>query len=282
MPADQRPGSLQRRSAARTAVVWDALRAVLDAQEPGRPASVVDIGGGTGGFAVRAAELGHQVVVIDPSPDALATLARRAEESGVADRVTGRQGDLDDLDGLVALVPNGTGPDTVGTGQGADVVLCHGVLEIVDDPTTALAALAGVLRPAGTLSLLVNQRHAAVLARAMAGHFAQARALLDPAEPPPRRSGSPVPDGTESRPDEPGGSGQRRFTAEQVTEALDVAGFDIAAMHAVRVFVDLVPSSTVDLEPGAAQALVELERAVATRPEYLPLGTQIHTLATRR
>ncbi len=265
-------------------MVWDALRAVLDAQEPGRPASVVDIGGGTGGFAVRAAELGHQVVVIDPSPDALATLARRAEESGVADRVTGRQGDLDDLDGLVALVPNGTGPDNVGSGagQGADVVLCHGVLEIVDDPATALAALAGVLRPGGTLSLVVNQRHAAVLARAMAGHFAQARALLDPAEPPLQRSGSSGRAGTESRPDEPGGHGQRRFTAEQITEALDAAGFDIAAMHAVRVFVDLVPSSTVDLEPGAAQALVELERAVAARPEYLPLGTQLHTLATRR
>jgi hypothetical protein len=53
-------------------------------------------------------------------------------------------------------------------------------------------------------------------------------------------------------------------------------------MHAVRVFVDLVPSSLVDLEPGAAQALVELEQAVATRPEYLTLATQIHTLATRR
>jgi SAM-dependent methyltransferase len=311
MPADQRPGSLQRRSAARTAVVWDALRAVLDAQEPGRPASVVDIGGGTGGFAVRAAELGHRVVVIDPSPDALATLARRAEESGVADRVTGRQGDLDDLAGLADLVPgdhgtgaghgtrigHGTGADhgtDAGAGQGADVVLCHGVLEIVDDPATALAALAGVLRPGGTLSLLVNQRHAAVVARAMAGHFAQARALLDPS--PPQPAGPSTRNGSELRTDEPGGvgpggvgpggvgpggAGHRRFTAEQITEAVAEAGLDLMAMHAVRVFVDLVPSSMVDLEPGAAQALVELERAVATRPEYLPLGTQIHTLATR-
>ena len=63
---------------------------------------------------------------------------------------------------------------------------------------------------------------------------------------------------------------------------LDDAGFDTEAMHAVRVFVDLVPSSLVDLEPGAAQALVELERAVANRPEYLARATQIHTLATRR
>ena len=50
----------------------------------------------------------------------------------------------------------------------------------------------------------------------------------------------------------------------------------------MRVFVDLVPSSLVDLEPGAAQALVELEQAVSTRPEYLALATQVHALATRR
>src|SRR6476620_8872400 len=137
MSADQRPsslqGPLQPRSAARTAVVWDALREVLGTVEPGGlgPAAVVDIGGGTGGFAVRVAELGHRVVVVDPSPDALAILARRAEEGGVADRVAGRQGDLDTLAGsLDGLVPSGS----------ADVVLCHGVLEIVADPAAAPGA----------------------------------------------------------------------------------------------------------------------------------------------
>jgi S-adenosylmethionine-dependent methyltransferase len=286
--------SLQRRSAARTAVVWDALRAVLDAQDPGRPASVVDIGGGTGGFAVRAAELGHQVVVIDPSPDALAILARRADESGVADRVIGRQGDLDSLADLVPDDRAGQAP-----AQGIDVVLCHGVLEIVDDPGAALATLARVLRPGGTLSLLVNQRHASVVARAMAGHFQQARALLDPA-PDGIESGTgdagrtegPGRTGDAGRTEGPGRTGDagsisgsasgRRFTADEVTAALDEAGFDVQTMHAVRVFVDLVPSSLVDLEPGAAQALVDLERAVATRPEYLALATQVHALATRR
>src|SRR6188472_625195 len=102
MSAD-RPGqsSLQRRSAARTAVVWNALRDVLETRYADRSAAVLDIGGGTGGLAVRVAELGHQVVVVDPSPDALAILARRADESGVADRVTGCQGDLASLPDLV-------------------------------------------------------------------------------------------------------------------------------------------------------------------------------------
>ena len=73
----------ERRSATRTAVVWDALRPVLDGLGEG---DVLDIGGGTGGFAVRVAELGHRVRVVDPSPDALAALDRRAKESGVSGR----------------------------------------------------------------------------------------------------------------------------------------------------------------------------------------------------
>ena len=36
------------------------------------------------------------------------------------------------------------------------------------------------------------------------------------------------------------------------------------------------PARLLDLEPGATAALVELEQAVADRPEYLPLATQLH------
>jgi SAM-dependent methyltransferase len=260
MPAET---SLQRRSAARTAVVWGALRDVLGRVAGGGSGSarVVDVGGGTGGLAVRTAGLGHDVTVVDPSPDALAILARRADESGVADRVTAVQGDLGTLaDGSLAdRVPPGS----------ADLVLCHGVLEIVDDVPAALASIAALLRPGGVLSLLVGQRHAAVVTRAMAGHFAQALAILDDAGSDTTGTG-----GTS-------GTG-RRFTADEVAAALDQAGFDTDAMQAVRVFVDLVPSSLVDLEPGAAERLVALEQAVADRPEYLPLATQIHVVATRR
>jgi S-adenosylmethionine-dependent methyltransferase len=57
------------------------------------------------------------------------------------------------------------------------------------------------------------------------------------------------------------------------------AGLQPTSVHAVRVFADLVPGSLLDLEPGATAALVELERAVATRPEYLPLAAQLHVIA---
>ena len=242
----------ERRTAARTAVVWEAVGAVLE----GRPgARVLDIGGGTGGFAVRLAGLGHQVTVVDPSPDALAALARRADEAGVADQVAGLQGDLADLGALV--------PD-----DDVDLVLCHGVLGLVADPVAALGTIAAALRPGGTLSLLVSQQHAAVLARAMAGHLTQARALLE---------GTPTT--ADQRTDQR--AAERRFTAEEIGDLLESAGFALTAVQGIRVFSDLVPSTLLDLEPGAATALLDLERAVAERPEYLTLAAQLHTLATR-
>ena len=148
---------------------WSGRRssARSTAADDGQGSRIVDIGGGTGGFAVRVAELGHRVTVVDPSPDALAALGRRAREVGRRrHRSPGRP--------LRPGVPRGALRR-----QPVDVVLCHGVLEVVDDPAAALATIREVLRPGGTLSLLVAQRHAAVIARAMAGHFPQALALLD-------------------------------------------------------------------------------------------------------
>jgi ubiquinone/menaquinone biosynthesis C-methylase UbiE len=236
----------ERRRNLRTAVVWEALERALD--QPGgyheHAARIVDVGGGTGGFAVHLAELGHRVTVVDPSPDALAALARRAREVGV--EVIGVQGDLSDLPALVDDDP--------------DVVLCHGVLEVVDDPAAAVATIHSVLRPGGLLSLLVAQRHAAVIARAMAGHFPHALAVLTHAADTSTRTG-------------------HRFTADEAVTLLSDAGFEVASTHGIRVFADLVPGTLLDLEPGATAALVELERAVSERTEYLPLATQLHLLA---
>jgi len=243
---------LERRSAARTAVVWDAVRALLERPERAGEQQVLDIGGGTGGFAVRVAARGNRITVVDPSPDALAALARRADEEGVADRVTGLQGDLGNL---VELAPE----------DGVDLVLCHGVLGLVEDPAAALQTIASVLRPGGALSLLVSQRHAAVLARAMAGHFTQAKGLLD---------GDPPHDRTDRL-------AEHRFTADEVHDLLVGSGLTPTSTHGIRVFTDLVPSTLLDLEPGASAALLELERAVSERPEYLTVASQLHVVATR-
>ncbi|CAM3536503.1 class I SAM-dependent methyltransferase [Nocardioides dubius] len=237
--------SSERRSSVRHSQLWDRLQTVLPAD-----AKVLDIGGGTGGLAVPIAEQGATVRVIDPSPDALAALDRRAREAQVSERVIGQQGDVFSLGSMVEA-------------GSVDLVLCHGVLDVVGEPARGLAQIATALKPGGLVSLVLAQRHAAVIARAMAGHFAQAAGLLD-------EVGAP----------EAGGRGVRyRYTAEEAAALLGEAGFAVEAVHGLRVFADLVPGSLIDLEPGSAAALADLEAAVAGRPEYLPLASQVHLLA---
>ncbi len=254
-PATAR-GSQPARRVVRTAVVWEALQQALATahRDSDGPLDVVDVGGGTGGFAVPLAELGHRVTVVDPSPDALAALERRAREVGVT--VTALQGDASDLAEVVA--------DVVTRG-GADLVLCHGVLEHVDDPQAAVAAIALVLRPGGLLSLLAANRNAVVVSRALSGRFDQARHALDD------------PDGRFG----PGDPLPRRFTAEGLTDLVREAGLEIAVLHGVRAFADLVPGGLVDAEPGAAEALLDLERAVSDRDDFRAQATALHVVARR-
>jgi SAM-dependent methyltransferase len=140
------------------------------------------------------------------------------------------------------------------------MVLCHGVLEVVPDPVVALRGIADVLRPGGVLSLVVAQRYAAVVARAMAGHLEEALAMLD---------------STASH-----GRVGRRFTADEVLSLVADAGFDLTSIHGTRVFADLVPGALQDADHHATTALHDLERAVAGRPEFLALATQLHLVAS--
>lgn len=248
--------TLRPRAALRTAVVWEVLQDALRgrAEATGRPAlDVLDTGGGSGNFAVPLARLGHRVTVVDPSPDALFALERRAVEEEVADRVKGVQGDVH---GLFDVAERG----------GYDVVLCHGVLEYVDDPAEGVRNTVAALRPGGVLSLLAAGLGGAVLARALAGHFKEARQALD--DPNGRwGTGDPVP---------------RRFTVDQLTGLVEDAGLRVGAVHGVRVFADLVPGVLVDTEPGALDALLKLEAAAAELDAFHSVATQLHVLGEAR
>jgi S-adenosylmethionine-dependent methyltransferase len=255
-----------RRDGGRSAALWDALLGdvllgVVSAsiKETGRPVlDIVDVGGGTGGLAVPLATLGHNVTVIDPSPDALAAAQRRAAE--VSARLNAVQGEAASVDSVAGLAA-------------ADLIICHNVLEYVDSPADAMAAIARVLRPAGTVSVLASNAVAAVLHRALAGRFAEARRML--------------PDGAGGRAGAGGeaGAGEvdlpRRFTLPELTALIEGAGMRAGKAHGLRIFGGLVPGALVDGEPGAAAGLLALESAAATYPPLRDIAAQLHLLGHR-
>lgn len=234
---------------AQAAVLGDILDAAVSAlvASTGRDQlDVLDAGGGTGGFAVPLASLGHHVTVIDPSPDSLAAAERRAAEMRVPLRAV--QGDAADLAALAGE-------------RSADLVLCHSVLEYLDSPAAAMAAIARALRPGGVVSVLTASAVAAVIHRALAGRFDEARRLLAGVGDSQQVTG--------------------RFTLAAVTGLLEDAGLRAGAAHGIRVFTDLVPGAVAEADPGAAGAMIGLERAASTHPAFHDFAAQFHVLGYR-
>lgn len=226
---------------------------VVRRRYPGRAPLVLDVGGGSGAWAVPLARAGCAVWVVDPSPNALATLHRRAREAGVHDLVTPVSGDVDSLAEVAAS-------------GSADLVLGHGLLEVVDDARAAVGALARAARPGGAVSVLVAGRWAAVLTRTLAGRLAEARTgLVDP-------DGRCGPDDALCR----------RLDAAGLRRVMEIDGeLTVEVLQGDGVLEGWIPRGIRDRGPAAARALGELENLGAAQPALLDLATRLHAMARR-
>ena len=204
---------------------------------------ILDVGGGDGGDALPLAMAGHSVTVLDPSLAMLAKLDQDAAEAGVSDRITGLHGDIDSI---AALDP-----------QGFDLVLCHFVLQYLDELDGPLGQLVGAVRPGGYLSLIAPNRPGEVLAKAARGvDPAAAFALLD----------------AETNRTLTFDHAVRRIDAETAIAALEAAGCEVEARFGGRVINDLLPDAAPKADPAFFADLLRLELAICDREPYLRTG----------
>src|SRR5216683_222335 len=105
----------------------------------------LDLGCGTGATAVRLARSGLQVTLLDSSPAMLDLAQRAAQEAGIAEKITVKLGDAARLADLFPA-------------ESFDVILCHNLLEYVDDPQAVLCGATRLMRNSSAiLSVLVRK-----------------------------------------------------------------------------------------------------------------------------
>jgi cyclopropane fatty-acyl-phospholipid synthase-like methyltransferase len=100
------------------------------------PGRALDVGAGEGADAICLAEHGWEVTAVDLSAIALDRARRRAEERGVAERITWRHADI-----TAWVRPAGT----------FDLVTSHYLHVAPDKWSAAFAAIAAAVAPGGTL-----------------------------------------------------------------------------------------------------------------------------------
>ena len=199
----------------------------------------LDVGCGTGATGVRLARLGIHVTLLDSSAAMLDIAKRRVEEAGVAEKVVLQHGDATQLTNLFHAAS-------------FDLILCHNVLENLDDPDAVLCGAARALRDSSAiLSVLVRNRAGEVFKAAIqAGDLAAAENNLTAEW------------GQESL----YGGRVRLFTPDSLRATLKAASLGVVAERGVRVLADYLPSRI--SRSDEYERIFELERKLGGRPEY--------------
>jgi S-adenosylmethionine-dependent methyltransferase len=217
-----------------------------------RSLRALDLGCGTGAIAVRLARLGLHVTLLDASLPMLDFAQRAAREAGVTDTIALKHGDAVEL-------------ETLFDAGSFDLILCHNILEYVDDPGVVLRGAARALRDSsGIISVLVRNRAGEVLKAALLGGDLAAAEHNLTAE-----------WGHESL----YGGKVRLFTAESLRAMLVAASFAVTAERGVRVVSDYLPPRI--SRHDEYERILELERKLGARPEFAAVARYTHCLARR-
>lgn len=202
---------------------------------------VLDAGGGLGQISCWLARKGHQVLLTEPAIEMLEHSAKRLERCGVASLNVSIQD-------LAKQLPEDQ--------QNFDLIVCHAVLEWLQEPKKTLATLLQHLKPAGHLSLMFFNADGLLLANILRGNWQR---VLEK-----QLQGK--------------GKGKRLtpISPLQPTEVmgwLEEAGLEITATTGVRVFNDYL---RLKLPPEATHSrLIEIERRFCQQEPWWRMGRYI-------
>jgi len=220
--------------------------------QPTRSLHALDLGCGTGAMAVRLARLGLHVTLLDASLPMLDFAERAAREAGVTERIALKYGDSAQL-------------ATMFDAGSFDLILCHNILEYVDDPCAVLRGAVRALRdPSSIISVLVRNQAGEVLKAAIQdGDLAATERNLTAEW------------GHESL----YGGRVRLFTAESLQAMLRESSLAVSAERGVRVLSDYLPPSI--SRNDDYESILELEGKLGRRREFAAVARYTHCLAHR-
>ncbi len=215
------------------------------------PADVVDVGGGAGHQALPLARDGYRVTIVEPS----AAMLQRASEliamepPEVRDRVT---------------LVQAAGEDAVTAvgGRKFEGVLCHAVLQYLDDPLPMIAELAALAAETAAVSVVAKNQRSMAIPPALAGHWEEALSAFEANH---RVCGL----GVDTRAD----------TVEDLGRRLAGYGVDVVAWYGVGFFTDWWAPDRPATQGSEGLLAVELE--ASRRDPYRQLGRMFQLVGVR-
>ncbi|HLW01336.1 MAG TPA: methyltransferase domain-containing protein [Ktedonobacterales bacterium] len=242
------------------ATPWGRLRyrvaqANVQRHLPTGPLRILDVAGGNGLDTIPLAAAGHHITLVDFSEEMLAEARRNAEASSVAGRMTLHHADFREVP---ALFPQ----------PAFDVVLCHNLLQYVDDAAEMLRMVSHPLKPGGLISVMASNRYSSAYRTALQQFdFAAAASQL----------------GATSSAAQIFDVSVRMYAGEEIIPLLEEAGCTTLLGHyGVRCVNDYIANNEIKADPSFFAELEQLELAMSDKYPYYLLARFFQLLARKQ
>ena len=215
-------------------------RDLADLRNQTTPLKILDVGCGLGQMAVWFAQAGHDVTACDVSSEMIAQSQNLAAQNGVLENIHFFTAGLQELDDVLANF---------------DLIICHAVLEWIEDQPLFIAQLAQRLAANGALSLMAFNKKALRFNHLIAGNFEH------------------VQNGMQNR------SRQRLgpnypVCPDLLEKHLKINNLQTEYISGVRTFADYVRKK--DLVKESEDLVLALELAQSQDPQFLPIARYLH------
>lgn len=235
-------------------LAWLNLKEFLPSMKDEPNAKALDLGGGTGAMALKLAETGFQVTILDRSKAMLAIAESEAIQAGLSPQISLVHGNVVGLsaDAKAKLKPSSFA-----------LIICHNLLEYVDDCESVLSNIRTLLKPDGIVSILVRNRAGEVLkAGIKSGDLEQATKNLT----------------AESVTESLYGGDARLFDPHVLRDKLTQFSLEMIAERGVRVMSDYLPACVFQDDAGYA-SVSALEQKMGRQPEFAAVARYTQLIA---
>lgn len=215
---------------------------------------ILDAGGGNGVESLPFAEAGHSVDLVDSSRQMLNDAQQLAAEKGITERVQLHHADVGELPTLFAPAS-------------FDLLLCHNVIQYLDDLPARLSEMAALLKPGGVASFVSVNRYSRPYSTAFLRNDLQA-AVSEVGQ---RTFNTIVFQTT-----------MTLYSAQELSELLAASGLQIVADYGILCMYGYWGDNERKFDPAIHAQLETLEFALSDQFPYKLLASYYQIIATKK
>jgi S-adenosylmethionine-dependent methyltransferase len=217
------------------------------------PMRILDAGGGNGLDSLPLAKLGNFVDIVDYSQEMLADVQRRAAQENIQNYIATH---LFDVKNIANLFP----------GSQFDLILCHNVLQYIEDVPALLKIFSKLLKPDGILSVIsINRYSTPYHAAFLDDNLAEALVQLDT-----RTSKAKIFDAV-----------MTNYCADEIKELLENVGIVTEGEYGIRCICDYWGDNERKLDPVIFEQIERLEFALTELHPYKLLARYFQVVARK-